>query len=208
MYFYTYLLLGEDGRFYYGHRSCECRPENDLYWGSCYDPSFKPVRKRILKTFPCLDLAIIEEMRIHVTKDVGPNQRYANGVTLRPNGMSRQGVPVSKETREKMSEAHRGKKHSDAAKQKCRLKQLGVAKSNEHRTNMSKARQGKKRFLTPDGEFILARSDDAPPGSTLVSAWIDDSGQIVWTTKDQARKLGLQYASTIKLRSTGANRVA
>lgn len=198
MSFYTYLLLGEDGRFYYGHRSCDCSPEEDDYMGSCYDKTFKPIRKRILKTFPCLDLAIIEEMRIHVTKNVGPNPRYANGVTLRPNGMSRKGVPVSEETREKMRVAHLGKKHSEESKKKNRERMLGVSKSKEHRASMSKARKGKKMYLTPDGQRVLCDPSTAPSGSISVSAWINEEGKVVWTTKEEARKRGYSYANTAK----------
>jgi len=198
MFFYTYLLLGEDGRFYYGHRSCDCPPEEDSYMGSCYDKTFKPVRKRILKTFPCLDLAIIEEMRIHVTKDVGPNPRYANGVTLRPKGMSRKGVPVSKETREKMRMAHLGKKHSEESKRKNSERMLGVKKSKEHRENMSKARKGKKMYLNPDGQRILCDLASAPFGSIQVSAWVDSRGEVVWTTKEEARRNGYSYINTEK----------
>lgn len=195
MYHYTYLILGEDGRFYYGHRSCDCDPRDDEYMGSCRDSSFKPKKKRILKEFSNLDLAIIEEMRIHVTKDVGPNPRYANGVTMRPNGMSRRGVPVSVEARQKMSTAHAGKSHSEETKQKLREKQKGIPKSNAHRKNMSKARSGLRRFLTEDGRLIYSKIDQAPPNSKIVSAWKTKNGETVWTTKDDAKARGLRYAS-------------
>ena len=115
---YTYCLLGSDGRFYYGSRSCDCDPRKDPYLGSCKDKTFVPVRKRVLKRFGLLDLAIIEEMRIHVTKDVGPNPRYANGATLRPRGMSRKGVLVTEATRHRMSESGKKRRHSPETKEK------------------------------------------------------------------------------------------
>lgn len=198
MFFYTYLLLGEDGRFYYGHRSSDCPPEEDDYMGSCFDSTFKPIRKRVLSTFPCVDLAIIEEMRIHVTKNVGPNSRYANGVTLTPRGLSRKGVPVSKETREKMRKAHLGKSHSDEVRKKLREKQLGIPKPLEQRQNMSKARSGKRRFLAPDGRLLLVTPEQAPKNSVLVSAWITHDGETVWTTREEARAMGWRYASTVR----------
>jgi hypothetical protein len=195
MYYYTYLILGEDGRFYYGHRSCDCDPKDDPYMGSCRDLSFKPAKKRILREFPCLDLAIIEEMRIHVTKNVGPNLRYSNGVTLRPKGMSRRGVPVRDDTREKMRQAKLGRRMPEETKEILRNKQLGKPKTEEHKLRMSKARSGKRRFLLPNGDCILARPEDVPIGSVLVSAWVTDENQVIWTTKDQAKAMGWRYAS-------------
>jgi hypothetical protein len=120
MRYYTYCILGKDGRFYYGSRQCDCDPKVDLYAGSCKDPTFVPIRKRILREFSCDDLAVIEEMRIHVTKNVGPNPRYANGATLRPKGMSRRGVIVSEESREKMRQSRLGKTHSEETLKKIR----------------------------------------------------------------------------------------
>lgn len=199
MRFYTYLILGEDGRFYYGHRSCECDPKEDTYMGSCYDKTFKPVRKRILKEFSCLDLAIIEEMRIHVTKNVGPSPRYANGVTLRPNGMSRRGVRASEETKQRMRIAKLGRKMPSDIKKKLSEKQSGVPKTAEHKENMSKARKGRKRYLLPSGECVLAREDEVPAGSTVVSAWVTPEDKVVWVSKEEARARGWRYASTVKI---------
>jgi len=75
---YTYLLYGEDRRFYYGVRSCQCPPEKDRYWGSFSDKSFVPIKKRILAVFSTREQALKEEIRIHALKNVDTNPKYAN----------------------------------------------------------------------------------------------------------------------------------
>ena len=133
--------------------------------GSCRDKAFTPIRKRVLKTFSILDLALIEEMRIHVTKDVGPNPRYANGATLRPKGMSRKNVPVSKETRIKMSNSqslrtdNRGKQASKVSNpislQRCSDQKIFTFKSQKEAAdtlkismgNLSQVVRGKRKHV-------------------------------------------------------------
>jgi hypothetical protein len=78
MYHYTYLLLGTDGRYYYGVRSCKNLPQDDQYWGSYTDKSFVPKRKRILGIFDSREAALLEEVRIHSIKNVDKSSRYAN----------------------------------------------------------------------------------------------------------------------------------
>ena len=47
---YTYYSYEEWGRGYFGSRSCDCLPEEDInYFGSFKDKNFKPTQKIILK---------------------------------------------------------------------------------------------------------------------------------------------------------------
>ena len=55
------------------------------------------------------------------------------------------GGPVSDETRCKLSEAQKGRRHTEAARHKMSVAHKGMTYPEEARRNMSKAHQGKKR---------------------------------------------------------------
>jgi hypothetical protein len=101
---YVYLLLGEDGRFYYGVRSCDCDPKDDSYMGSFRDSTFKPNRKRILSTWDSREAAVTEEIRIHDLKDVVINSRYANKAKQTSVGFDTSGTVLSEDHLRKVSE--------------------------------------------------------------------------------------------------------
>lgn len=101
---YVYLLLGEDGRFYYGVRSCDCDPKDDTYAGSFRDSTFKPNRKRILSTWDSREAAVAEEIRIHNLKDVAANSRYANRAKQTSIGFDTSGTTLSEDHIRKVSE--------------------------------------------------------------------------------------------------------
>lgn len=101
---YVYLLLGEDGRYYYGVRTCECDPKEDDYTGSYRDKSFKPERKRILSVWDSREAALEEEIRIHNLKEVAASPRYANKAKQTSVGFDTTGVTLSEEHLKKVSE--------------------------------------------------------------------------------------------------------
>jgi hypothetical protein len=101
---YTYILRGEDGRYYYGARSCDCPPLEDVYLGSYRDKTFKPKRKRILSVWDSREAAIEEEIRIHNLKDVAANPRYANRAKQTSTKFDTSGVSLDAEIKVKMSE--------------------------------------------------------------------------------------------------------
>jgi hypothetical protein len=101
---YVYLLLGEDGRFYYGVRTCDCDPKDDVYTGSSRDSTFKPRRKRILSTWDSREAAVAEEIRIHNLKDVAANSRYANRAKQTSIGFDTSGTTLSEDHLKKVSE--------------------------------------------------------------------------------------------------------
>lgn len=103
MHHYVYLLLGHDGRYYYGSRTCKCHPKEDKYLGSFTDLSFLPVRKKILSTWESRKEALAEEIRIHSLKEVGTNPRYANRAKQTSVGFDRTGVPCTEDHKKKLS---------------------------------------------------------------------------------------------------------
>ena len=71
-YHYTYYSYEEWGRGYFGSRSCECLPEEDIkYFGSYIDKTFKPKYKIILKDdYATREEAIVDEIILHDYYDV------------------------------------------------------------------------------------------------------------------------------------------
>jgi len=110
---YVYLLLGEDGRYYYGVRSCDCDPKNDSYTGSSRDSTFKPKKKRILSTWDSREAAIVEEIRIHNLKDVAASPRYANRAKQTSVGFDTSGTTLSEDHLRKVSEGVKAAMTSD-----------------------------------------------------------------------------------------------
>lgn len=89
---YTYITLGTDGRYYIGARSCKCDPLADPYMGSHTDPTYEPVRKRILATFDSREEALEHEIFLHELRQVDANPRYANRSRQRSTGFYYNGV--------------------------------------------------------------------------------------------------------------------
>ena len=48
MFHYLYLVFDEANDYYIGRRSTEVDPSKDKYMGSCKNPSFKPVSKKVI----------------------------------------------------------------------------------------------------------------------------------------------------------------
>lgn len=104
---YVYLLLGEDGRYYYGVRSCNCAPFDDAYYGSYTDKTFNPKRKRILSTWDSREAANAEEIRIHGVKDVARDPRYANRSKMTSMGFHTAGISWDADSEQRRDERRR-----------------------------------------------------------------------------------------------------
>jgi len=163
MHHYTYLLLGHDGRFYYGVRSCKCDPHQDRYTGSYKDTTFSPKKKRILRLFPTRRDALLEEIRIHALKDVDKSKRYANKAKQRSEGFNFSasgkdnpnygGGNISEEGRKRITESTR-ERLRDRSKNP-------FAKRGEQSQSY-----GRKWFSSPDltHEVYLKRGENPPDG--------------------------------------------
>jgi len=79
-YHYTYYSYEEWGRGYFGVRSCDCLPEEDVrYFGTYKDKTFKPTQKIILKSdYITRAEANADEIILHDYYDVGNNPHFAN----------------------------------------------------------------------------------------------------------------------------------
>ena len=80
---YVYLSYEENGRMYIGSRSSADHPEEDLYFGSFTDKTFKPIKKKILKTFVSREDADVWESYLHEVNSVDTNPKFANQVKQR-----------------------------------------------------------------------------------------------------------------------------
>lgn len=126
-YHYTYMievLNPIDSRKYYiGVRSSTCKPENDNYYGSSIHLKawFKEngkdhVKKTILARWNTREEAISHEILLHDCFNVNTNDEFFNRSKQKTTGFDTTGMispwkgkTPSKETREKMSLAKRGK---------------------------------------------------------------------------------------------------
>ena len=79
-YHYTYYSYEEWGMGYFGSRSCDCLPEEDInYFGSFRDKNFHPTQKIILKDdYQTREEAIVDEIILHQFYEVGKNPHFAN----------------------------------------------------------------------------------------------------------------------------------
>jgi general stress protein YciG len=79
-YHYTYYSYEEYGRGYFGSRTCECLPEEDMrYFGSFSDKTFKPTQKIILKSdYTTRVEADADEILLHNYFEVDINPHFAN----------------------------------------------------------------------------------------------------------------------------------
>ena len=177
-YHYTYYSYEEWGMGYFGSRSCDCLPEEDInYFGSFRDKTFHPTQKIILKDdYQTREETIVDEIILHQFYEVGKNPHFAN----RAKQTSKKfifydmvgeknpfyGKEHSQETKELLKQRTTetwknqphpwiGKKHSEETKQKLKEKNKGqvpwnkgIPRTEEERKKMSKSQ--KERFTRED----------------------------------------------------------
>lgn len=155
-----------DSRFrYIGVRSCQIKPEEDVYFGSC-----KPFKqwqathgttnmvKTVLATWPTREEALSHEILLHDCFDVARNPEFWNQAKHVSTGFDTTGVPKTEEhkkkigrsgkdhwtynktipleTRIKMSESHKGEKSY----------WFGKKLSEETKRKISEAQKGEKSW--------------------------------------------------------------
>lgn len=166
-YFYVYYSYEEYGRGYIGKRECKCLPEEDVnYFGSFRDKTFKPTQKIILETFNSVEDALEAECILHDFYKIDKNPHFSNKakqtskkfyyinpsenmigennpakrpeVRKKLSTSAKNRIPISEETRKKMSDSHMGrvspkgmlgKKHTE--KQKQKMRENKVLKNNK-----------------------------------------------------------------------------
>jgi group I intron endonuclease len=155
---YVYYSYEELGRGYIGSRTCKCDPQDDSYFGSYTDKTFKPIKKIILAICESKQQRYELEYMYQKIYNVVENPHFVNKSFQTTTGFSRLGLPNSPESRKKMSESRRnrpsgmkGKKHSDETKKRIANSLKGVLCpsravkwTEERRKNHSKRLKGKK----------------------------------------------------------------
>jgi hypothetical protein len=156
-YHYTYYSYEEWGRGYFGSRSCDCLPEQDVkYLGSFRDKNFRPTQKIILKDdYLTRDEAIIDEIILHNFYEVDKNPHFANRAKQTSNKFTTihmigeknhfYGKTHNEETRKKISLIHKGKTISEKTKLAVSKRHKGVPLSEEHKEKIKKSLTGLKR---------------------------------------------------------------
>ena len=137
-YHYTYYSYEEWGKGYFGSRTCECLPEDDIkYFGSFADKTFNPTHKIIIKDdYSTRAEADADEILLHDYFEVDINPHFANRARQtstkfrlpkekaveigRVNGKKSKelGVGVHGRTKEQMTE--------DGKKGAQKVKELGI----------------------------------------------------------------------------------
>jgi hypothetical protein len=142
-YHYTYYSYEEWGMGYFGSRSCDCLPEEDInYFGSFKDKNFKPTQKIILKDdYSTREEALRDEIMLHDYYDVVKNSHFANRAKQTSSGFTQEGITISEETRKKLLGRPswcKGKKGIHTAKtlNKLRTMRLGKKLSEEVKDKM------------------------------------------------------------------------
>jgi len=107
---YVYYSYEDWGRGYIGVRQCECNIYEDEYFGSYYDNTFNPTNKIILMKCNNRKEALEAEVIIHNFYDVKNNPHFANQAnqTSSKFDYDNTGIPVSEETRKKISKTNQG----------------------------------------------------------------------------------------------------
>ena len=128
---YVYYSYEDWGRGYIGARQCECDIYEDEYFGSYYDKTFNPTNKVILMECNTKDEALEVEVILHKFYDVKNNPHFANQAnqTSSKFDYDNTGMPMSEETKKRISEAKKG--HLKGTKQSSEH----IAKRMEARKN-------------------------------------------------------------------------
>lgn len=170
-YHYTYLITNldpkDERKYYFGVRSCDCLPEEDVsYMGSSEslkDHINQFGEHQFQKTIFYVSLYSREdahqnEIDYHNEYDVGVNPTFYNKCKTTSTGFDRSGVPSSEETKEllrkqrrvcssetrkKLSDANKGKTIPEEQKKKISETLKGREITEEHRKKISESKSGK-----------------------------------------------------------------
>jgi hypothetical protein len=123
MKYYVYYSYEEWGRGYIGAKpGGSLDPENDGYFGSFKDKSFKPTRKIVLEVYETSEECIMAEVKLHEFFQVDINPHFVNLAKQTSSKFIRTG-PHSDEAKQKMSETKQSR--PDDVKQKVSEAQTG-----------------------------------------------------------------------------------
>lgn len=163
MFHYTYLLLGHDGRFYYGVRSSKCHPKEDSYMGSYTDPTFLPKKKRVLKIFLSRQEALLEEIRIHSLRDVDKSERYANRAKQKSDKFN---FSASGRDNPNYGGGHKSQEGLRKISETTRKRLLDPSRNPFARKGEDSQAYGRRWYCSPDSseEIYLKKGQEPPEG--------------------------------------------
>lgn len=160
---YVYYSYEDWGRGYIGVRQCECNIYEDEYFGSYYDKTFNPTNKIILIECNTREEALAAEVTLHNFYDVKNNPHFVNRAnqTSLKFDYDNTGIPMSEETKNKISEAKKG--HLKGKKQSPEQ----IAKRMESRRNGGgwSAETGKKIGQSLKGNIPWNKGKNVGPMS-------------------------------------------
>lgn len=167
-FYYVYYSYEPWGRGYIGKRECKCPPnEDNNYFGSFYDKTFRPTEKIILEIFETREEALAAEVALHKFYQVHCNPHFANKSrqtsTKFAGGKGFLGRHHSEESKEKIS--RNSNSRTPEFKKALSLKLKGVPKTEQHRENISRGLKGKPK--PPMSEETKQKISQASKGRTL-----------------------------------------
>ena len=141
-----YIGIGKPQRPYTGKRSCGCPPpkkrivilHENLEWEEACE-----IERELIAHYGRKDLGTGILRNLTDGGDGVPGYKYTKEVREKMSEAQR-GKKLSEETKNKLSEAQRGKKHSEETKKKMSEVKKGKKLSEETKKKMSKVRKGKK----------------------------------------------------------------
>lgn len=107
---YVYFMYEEFGRGYIGKHKIDLSknpiPEEDGYWSSCLDPTFKPTNKEILGIFDTEEEAYAAEIFLQKAYRVAERSDFANGAYQTSTGFfyDRTGISHTQEAKNQISQ--------------------------------------------------------------------------------------------------------
>ena len=166
IYHYVYRITNlVEKKHYYGKRSSKCDPKLDLgikYFSSSKDKDFKADQKnnpqnykyKIIGIFPTAELALSKEIKFHfkLEVDINPNFYNRSKQTSSKFYFDSTGIIRSEEQKEKISKAHKGRKHSSEHTENWKISMIGKTNkgkpmSEEQKEKISKALKGRKHTV-------------------------------------------------------------
>jgi hypothetical protein len=157
-------------KHYYGTRSCNILPKNDIgvkYFSSSKDKDFIKDQKmnqqnykyKVIRVFNNRQNALLLEIKLHNKFNVGSNENFYNrskqtATGFDTTGVTIQGKSLSIETKQKISATLTGKigcrkgtHHSQESKQKMSIARTCITQSEETKKKLSIAGLGNKNCL-------------------------------------------------------------
>lgn len=171
MNYYVYYSYEEWGRGYIGSKpsGCSCAPEDDPYFGSFKDKTFKPTHKIILGVYENPEDCIAAEVFLHSYFEVDVNPHFANLARQTSTGFV--SLVKTKEHRENISKGLTGRKLSPESLAK-RQRNRRYASGEEH------PYYGKEHTAEVKAKIKEARARQTNvSGGCAYPWWVNEEGQ-------------------------------